>query len=367
MTKDYYLGFDLGTDSVGWAVTDLNYVLKKYKSNLMWGVMLFDEAKHADERRTFRTTRRRFNRRSQRIQLLQELLASEIIKKDNHFFVRLKESKLFPEDSEYRNRSIFFDDENYTDKNYFEDYPTIHHLICELMENSKPHDIRLVYLACAYILKHRGHFLIEVDSDNIDEVKNFAPLYEKFVAWFETVAEIERPFECSSSDFGNVLKKKLGINAKVKELKELLFGGKTPPQDKNDEYPINVSKLLNLLCGGSVKLSEIFKNDGYKELEKNSVCVASADFDDYIEGIYAQLEEGDGDLLKAVKAMYDWSLLDDILKGCNCISEAKKVTYEEHKRDLEELKYLISRYLHEKYAEIFKEASDKNNKENGYL
>lgn len=361
MTKDYYLGFDLGTDSVGWAVTDLNYALKKYKSNLMWGVMLFDEAKHADERRTFRTTRRRFNRRSQRIQLLQELLASEIIKKDNHFFDRLRESKLLPEDSEYRTRNIFFDDENYTDKNYFEDYPTIHHLICELMENSKPHDIRLVYLACAYILKHRGHFLIEVDSDNIDEVKNFAPLYEKFVAWFETVAEIELPFECSSSDFGNVLKKKLGINAKVKEFKELLFGGKTPPQDKNDEYPINVSKLLNLLCGGSVKLSEIFKNDGYKELEKNSVCVASADFDDYIEGIYAQLEEGVGDLLKAVKAMYDWSLLDDILKGCNCISEAKKVTYEEHKRDLEELKYLISRYLHEKYAEIFKEASDKNN------
>lgn len=361
MNKDYYLGFDMGTNSVGWAVTDLDYTLRKYKGNLMWGVMLFDEAQHADERRAFRTARRRLNRRVQRIQLLQELLAPEIQKKDPHFFARMRESRLLPDDSEHRTHNVYFDDENYTDKNYFKEYPTIHHLICELMENDKTHDIRLVYLACAYILKHRGHFLIEVDSDNIDEVTNFSPLYEGFIGRFESVAETEPPFECSSEDFGNILKKKVGITAKEKEYKNLLFGGKAPSQDSDGEYPLNVSKLIKLICGGKVKLSEIFKNESYKELEKDSVCVASADFDDYLEEIYSRLEDGDGDLLKAVKAMYDWSLLDDILNGSGNISQAKKTVYEEHKRDLEDIKYLISHYLQEKYDKIFREAGDKDN------
>lgn len=361
MTKDYYLGFDLGTNSVGWAVSDLDYVLKKYRGNLMWGVMLFDEAQHSDERRGYRTARRRLNRRNQRIQLLQELLAPEILKKDPHFFDRLRESKLLPEDCENRTRNIYFDDSDYTDKDYYKDYPTIHHLICELMENDKPHDIRLVYLACAYILKHRGHFLIEVDSDNINEVTNFAPLYENFIGWFESVMDDGLPFECTSSRFGDILKKKIGITAKEKEYKALLFGGKTPPQDGDEGYPLNLTKLIKLVCGGKVKLSEIFKNEGYKELEKDTVCVASADFDDELEGMYSQLEEGHGDLLRYVKAMYDWSLLDDILKGCNNISEAKKIIYDDHRKDLDELKDIIRRYLPENYAEIFKEAGDKDN------
>lgn len=360
MSSEYYLGFDLGTDSVGWAVTDPDYNLKKYRGNLMWGVMLFDEAKHANERRGFRTARRRLNRRKQRIQLLQELLRPEIIKTDEHFFDRLEESKLFPEDMKYRTCNIYFDDKNYTDKDYFRQYPTVHHLICELMNSDEPHDIRLVYLACAYILKHRGHFLIEIDSDSINEVKSFAPLFEKFAAWFESTAEIQLPFECGSKEFGDILKKKISITAKEREFKALLFGGTA--QGKDEEYPLNVSKLFKLICGGKVKLSEIFKNEDYKELEQDSVCVASADFDDILEEMYTQLNDGDGELLKAVKAMYDWSLLEDILTGHSSISEAKIAAYKEHQRDLRELKDLISAYLtHEEYAEVFKEAGDKNN------
>lgn len=33
--KDYYIGADIGTDSVGWAVTDTEYRLKKLKGNAM--------------------------------------------------------------------------------------------------------------------------------------------------------------------------------------------------------------------------------------------------------------------------------------------------------------------------------------------
>lgn len=39
---EYYLAFDIGTDSVGWAVTDLNYNLERLNGKYMWGTRLFE-------------------------------------------------------------------------------------------------------------------------------------------------------------------------------------------------------------------------------------------------------------------------------------------------------------------------------------
>ena len=57
--NDYYAGFDIGTDSVGYAVADTDYNLCKFKGNAMWGVDLFEESNSAAERRTLRSARRR--------------------------------------------------------------------------------------------------------------------------------------------------------------------------------------------------------------------------------------------------------------------------------------------------------------------
>ena len=54
---DYYLGLDIGTESVGWAVTDKDYVIPKFKGNAMWGVHLFDEGETSVKRRGFRSAR----------------------------------------------------------------------------------------------------------------------------------------------------------------------------------------------------------------------------------------------------------------------------------------------------------------------
>ena len=40
MGKEYYLGLDIGTDSVGWAVCDTDYKIPKFKGNAIWGIML---------------------------------------------------------------------------------------------------------------------------------------------------------------------------------------------------------------------------------------------------------------------------------------------------------------------------------------
>ena len=73
--QPYYIGLDIGTSSVGWAVTDLNYRLRRFNRKTMWGVRLFEKADTAANRRTFRVNRRRLNRRKERLGLLKELVS----------------------------------------------------------------------------------------------------------------------------------------------------------------------------------------------------------------------------------------------------------------------------------------------------
>ena len=96
--KKYYVGLDIGTSSVGYAVTDEEYNLLKHKGEPMWGSHIFEEGQTAETRRSFRTARRRNDRRKQRISLLSEIFASEIAKVDERFFIRRRESALFRED-----------------------------------------------------------------------------------------------------------------------------------------------------------------------------------------------------------------------------------------------------------------------------
>lgn len=174
----YYLGLDIGTDSVGYAVTDENYALKKFKGEPMWGATLFEAANAAAERRAYRTARRRLDRKQQRISLLNDLFAEEIGKIDPHFFIRRKESALYGDDPKYGVR--LFDGVGMTDREYHKKYPTIHHLILELMNSSEPHDIRLVYMACAWLVANRGHFLFDVPADRVAEVLDFNEVYRNF-------------------------------------------------------------------------------------------------------------------------------------------------------------------------------------------
>ena len=59
MERKYYLGLDMGTSSLGWAVTDQEYHLIRAKGKDLWGVRLFPEAESAAGRRIHRVSRRR--------------------------------------------------------------------------------------------------------------------------------------------------------------------------------------------------------------------------------------------------------------------------------------------------------------------
>lgn len=138
--QDYFIGLDMGTGSVGWAVTDQQYRVLRRHGKALWGVRLFESAETAEERRVFRTARRRLDRRGWRINILQELFAEEISKVDPGFYLRMKESKYYPEDKRQEDGTCpelpytLFADTDYTDKDYHKEFPTIYHLRKYLME-----------------------------------------------------------------------------------------------------------------------------------------------------------------------------------------------------------------------------------------
>ena len=71
MNNEYFVGFDIGTNSVGAAVTDEKYHVLKFKGNAMWTSAVFESAQQSADRRLNRTARRRLDRSQQRRDLLQ--------------------------------------------------------------------------------------------------------------------------------------------------------------------------------------------------------------------------------------------------------------------------------------------------------
>lgn len=124
--QKFYLGLDIGTNSVGIACTDENYNLLRVKGKDCWAVRLFDEAQTAADRRTARTARRRLQRRRYRINQLQGLFAPFM--QDNLFFLRLNNSQFFADDKAGEldgDVNNLFADSGFTDRNFHEKYPTI--------------------------------------------------------------------------------------------------------------------------------------------------------------------------------------------------------------------------------------------------
>ena len=158
--KEYNIGLDIGTTSVGWSVveTDNQKIMRK-GNKALWGVRLFEEAKTAADRRLKRSTRRRYDRRKQRLKLLQEEFKYEIEKIDKNFFVKLQESKYHKNDK--INKTLLLENLELKEiKAYQNNYKTIYHLRNKLINDKSKEDIRLVYLAIHHIIKYRGNFLI---------------------------------------------------------------------------------------------------------------------------------------------------------------------------------------------------------------
>ena len=145
--EKYFLGLDMGTNSVGWAVTDTQYHLLRAKGKDLWGARLFDEAETAAARRSYRTARRRLARQKLRNGYLRLLFSDAINRIDPGFFQRLDESSLYEEDKTIHQPYALFNDRKnnrtFTDREFYAQYPTIFHLITDLIHSPEPKDVRL--------------------------------------------------------------------------------------------------------------------------------------------------------------------------------------------------------------------------------
>lgn len=339
---DYYLGLDLGTSSIGWAVTDEKYDILRFNKKFMWGTHLFDTGNTAAERRIFRTSRRRLKRKKNRIELLQTLFSEEISKKDFGFFQRLKESQYDIEDKTVKNKNTLFMDENYTDQDYHTEYPTIYHLRKALIDNEEnTFEIRKLYLAISHILSHRGHFLFEGElSDNFE----FDDIFNEFIKYLNE--ELDINFKVKSDVSLEIIKeiltdKMLNRTKKKEKLSELL------EEEKNKIY----QEIWKLLVGNEAKMATIFDN---KEYEEAKISFSKGNYDEKEEEYESILGEKIV-LVQKAKAIYDWMLLQNILKEDKYLSYSKVKLYNEHKNDLKILKDVLKNLDKKIYKEIFSE------------
>ena len=351
-SKNYYLGLDIGTDSIGYAVTNKEYELLKFKGEPMWGATLFESAQDASERRLFRTGRRRLDRRQARVNLLNELFAKEICKIDPKFFIRRRESALYKEDARFG--VAIFSGHGITDKEYYKKYPTIHHLIVDLMNSDAAHDVRLVYLACAWLVAHRGHFLLDVEPEKAQDVLDFQKAFQELAETLENNGYASPWVDgLEAETLKEILQKRNRMTEKEKEILKTLKPDAKGDVDEN-ERSFKAKIFSQLLAGKKIKAVDLFENPEYKELDSFSVAQGDDELDPILSALSALGD--DAEIVLKVRALTDCARLVSVMKGSESISQAKTKIYDRHKEDLRYLKGFIKKYLPEKYDDLFKNA-----------
>lgn len=340
MDKKYYIGLDVGSNSVGWAAADEEYNLCRIKGKTAWGARIFDaggvDAKGKSlvkARRLKRCELRRKARRKERIKLLNTIFKTEIEKTDPLFFKRLDESPFIGDDARrnplLRNQKTIFPTPA-EEINFHKRFPSIYHLRQALVKGDERaySDLRFVYLAIAHILKHRGNFLHAGDFD--------PSRFDNSV--FEQVNGLLREVCGSTDDFDECEGEEpvpFLPASRYKEFKGVLLDKAKGVKERSEELIAlfdNADKvyvpLFCKLCSGGTTA----KIDG---LEKGMK------FDKNFEENEASWKDALGDAAPFVdyaKAIYDYRTVYDLMADSKYISEAFVDVYERHKKDKKELK-----------------------------
>lgn len=345
--KDYFVGLDIGTSSVGWAVTNKSYELLKFRSHKMWGSRLFDEGESAVARRGFRSMRRRLERRKLRLKLLEELFADVMVQVDPTFFMRLRESKYHYEDKTtgHSSKHILFINEDYTDQDYFKAYPTIYHLRAELMKDGTD-DIRKLFLAVHHILKYRGNFLYErasfdSNASTLDDVlkqalKNIIFNCFDSTAAIGSIGQILMEPGKTKSDKAKAIERLVDTYIITDEVDT---SGKTQKEQVKEDKK-RLKSFANLVLGLSASLTDLFGSVDDLDEDLKKLQIIGDTYDERRD----DLAKAWGEEIHSIddcKSVYDAIILMSIKEPGFTISESKVQAYNKHKDDLVLLKSLL--------------------------
>ncbi len=352
MRENYYVGLDIGTDSVGWAVTDPEYKLLRGKGKDMWGAYLFDPAKTAADRRGYRTARRRTARVRQRIKLLQELFAAEVYAVDPAFFIRMDQSKFVESDKTIDGKDAIFHDESFGDKEFYKKFPTIYHLRAAFLDPQQARDItdvRLLYLAVHHIIKNRGHFLFEGQNISAGDTGLLQENFSAINAYLSDNDQRTLP-PGKYAGIADILKdRKAGKNAREAQLKAVC------DVDKADKTAL---AAIRCFVGKKVDLKDLFGENHVAAKEK--LCFDDVNFDKNYDTLRAQLTDEEAAFVDAMKAVYDWAMLAEVLDGNTYLSLAMIERYRRHAEHLKMLKEYIKAECPEKYVQTFRRNASNN-------
>ena len=351
--KNYSIGLDIGTNSVGWAVITDDYKVpskkmkvlgntdKRFIKKNLIGSLLFDEGTTAEDRRLKRTARRRYTRRKNRLRYLQEIFAEEMSKVDSSFFHRLDDSFLIPEDKRGSKYPIFATLAE--EKEYHKQFPTIYHLRKQLAESNEKADLRLIYLALAHMIKYRGHFLIDDPKFKVQN-NDIQGLFEKFVEEYDNVQET------------SLSKIKLNVTE--------VLTAKIPKSEKQEQllknYPSEKKNtLFGNLIGLALGLTPNFKTNFSLENDAK-LQISSESYEEDLGNLLVLIGENFIELFSAVKNLSDGILLAGIVSDESPhapLSTKMVIRFKEHEEDLAALKQFIKNNLPEKYVEVFSDQS----------
>ena len=354
-SKNYSIGLDIGTNSVGFAVITDDYKVpskkmkvlgntdKRFIKKNLIGALLFDEGTTAEARRLKRTARRRYTRRKNRLRYLQEIFSEEMSKVDSSFFHRLDDSFLVPEDKRESKYPIFATLAE--EKEYHKQFPTIYHLRKQLADSKEKADLRLIYLALSHMIKYRGHFLYE---DTFDIKNNDIPkIFNEFISIYDNIFE-ESSLSEQNVQVEAILTDKISKSAKRERVLKLF------PDEKSTGL---FSEFLKLIVGNQADFKKHF------ELEEKSPLQFSKDtYDEDLENLLGQIDDDFADLFVVAKKLYDAILLSGILTVTDPSTKAPLSAsmierYENHQKDLAALKQFVKNNLQEKYDEVFSDDS----------
>ena len=354
--QNYTVGLDLGTGSVGWAVVDEDGKLYHIKGQPTWGARLFPSAETAAATRLKRGQRRRYDRRRQRIEVLQSFFFDEMAEVDPDFFVRLRQSRLLNEDKGEEIRGYrwpLFNEKELTEAEYYKCFPTIYHLRKYLMESTEKEDIRLVYLALHNIVKYRGNFLHEDEGSSLKAANANAS---------QASAELAAALSEYLSDiFGTE-----GISPRVGQIEYALDEKGVRRGDRADSIldALEVStkedrdrckQIARACVGYKVDFAKVFAG-----IETSEGTAFSLGDEEKLQVFVDEICPDEARrLFDAIQSAYSSFVLSGILQGQKSLSAAMIKTYEQHQRDLAALKDLFRDYLPKsKYNEFFRGMKD---------
>lgn len=360
--KKYSIGLDIGTTSVGWSVVDnetFKLIKKGNQRKSLWGVRLFDEANSAENRRLSRGTRRRYERRRQRIKLLQGIFSDEINKVDNEFYKKLHDSFYTSDDinnpktslTEFDKINIFGNNSRKTNE---KKYPTIYHIRNKIINSGEKEDIRLIYLAIHHIIKYRGNFLYDSDNFSVGNLN----IQNKLQDIFEEIDSLCKELNFDISEIDDTLYKNLekALTEKSSNDMKLLI-----KEALNDYFSKNfINEFTKLILGYQFSLSKLFNIELEEDLK---LSFKGTDYDDkystYEKNLQDRLE-----VLNLFKELYDMLFLKKLFGNSEetNISSLMIERYNKHHSDLLFIKRLL-KYDKNIYKEFFKDIKKDTPKE----